>query len=227
MASELTEGKFVRYPHIEFISRLLAQAVMRGGARIILTCPPRHGKSWLVSRWLPAWYLSFFPEHSVILASYEATFAASWGRLVRNALQEYPRLGVKVSTDSSAADSWHTTAGGGMFTAGVGGPITGKGGNCFPGETRIFTTQGWVRIDAIHESKNRPLILSYNHHSQRVEWATILASSCRPGRASVVLYAGERRLRCTEEHPIWSAGAYRLARSFACGRSIPVFATST
>lgn len=92
--------------------------------------PPRHGKSQLISEYFTAWYLGVFPERRVILASYAADFAAQWGRKSRDVLMEYgPSLfGVSVRDDSSAAHAWniagHT---GGMDTAGVGGPITGKG----------------------------------------------------------------------------------------------------
>lgn len=125
----LSQGAFTRYPHIEKISQLVALSISRGGARIILSAPPRHGKSYIMSRWVPAWFLSHYPDKKVILASYESAFAAHWGRQVRNILQDNPILGVTVASDSHAADRWDTTLGGGMFTAGVGGPLTGRGGD--------------------------------------------------------------------------------------------------
>ena len=92
--------------------------------------PPRHGKSELTSHWFPAWYLSLNPTKRVILCSYEADFAASWGRRVRQTIEEHGEaLGVALSADSRAAHRWQLTAGGGMMTAGVRGPITGKGGD--------------------------------------------------------------------------------------------------
>ncbi len=90
--------------------------------------PPRHGKSELVSHWFPVWFLNQWADRRIILASYEADFAASWGRKVRNSItanQEH--LSVRVADDSAAANRWDTTEGGGMVTAGVGGPITGRG----------------------------------------------------------------------------------------------------
>jgi len=94
--------------------------------------PPRFGKSELTSRYFPAWYLGMFPDRRIILASYEADFAATWGRKARNLLEEFgPSLfGVKVSPESSAASRWDIEGHeGGMTTAGVRGPITGKGAN--------------------------------------------------------------------------------------------------
>lgn len=90
--------------------------------------PPRHGKSELASHWFPVWFLNLFPQYNIILTSYEADYAARWGRKVRNTIQEHrSSLRVRISEDSSASNRWETTAGGGMNTAGVGGPITGKG----------------------------------------------------------------------------------------------------
>lgn len=92
--------------------------------------PPRHGKSQLISEYFTAWYLGTFPDSRVILASYQADFARSWGRKSRDVLKQWgmPVFGVRIRDDSNAADSWniagHT---GGMDTAGVGGPMTGKG----------------------------------------------------------------------------------------------------
>lgn len=100
--------------------------------RLMVFMPPRHGKSELTSRYFPAWYLGIFPDRRIILASYEADFAASWGRKARDLLEEHGRslFGVTVSSASSAASRWDIQGyEGGMVTAGVRGPITGKGAN--------------------------------------------------------------------------------------------------
>lgn len=103
----------------------------QGYVGIIIQEPPRHGKSELCSHYFPAWYLGARPDNRVMLASYEADFAASWGRKVRNTLQEHgERLyGLKIDPSSSAINSWNVFGKrGGMETAGVGGALTGKGG---------------------------------------------------------------------------------------------------
>ncbi len=97
----------------------------------MLSVPPRHGKSELVSKYFPAWYLGTHPDNRIILASYEAGFASAWGRKARNLLEEHGHLfNVEVSADNSAADNWSIQGReGGMMTAGVNGPATGKGAN--------------------------------------------------------------------------------------------------
>ncbi len=96
---------------------------------LVVCLPPQHGKSELCSKYLPAWYLGTFPERRVILTGYEADFAAQWGRRARDLLQEWgPAFGVRVSSKSSAVNRWDLEGhAGGMTTAGVAGPITGKG----------------------------------------------------------------------------------------------------
>jgi predicted phage terminase large subunit-like protein len=94
--------------------------------------PPRHGKSEFISKYFAAWYLGTFPDRRVILTSYEADFAAQWGRRARELIEEHGTLSfvekVEVMPDSSSASRWDIKGHvGGMVTAGVGGPITGKG----------------------------------------------------------------------------------------------------
>lgn len=101
----------------------------RGPRFIVLECPPRHGKSELVSHRLPAWYLGMFPDRQVMLASYEASFAQTWGRKARDLLEEHgPSLyGVRVRQDARAMDRWYTDQGGVMAAGGIDGQFTGMG----------------------------------------------------------------------------------------------------
>lgn len=95
---------------------------------LIVTAPPRTGKSQLISRWVPAWYVCKHRKR-VGLASYEADFAAGHSREARAIVAEHgPMYGVKVRQDSKAAARWEIEGEeAGMWSAGAGGPITGKG----------------------------------------------------------------------------------------------------
>jgi predicted phage terminase large subunit-like protein len=129
-ALKLSRGNWRSSPHLRLLSRWLVEAAARKRKRIIVTMPPRHGKSETCSAWFPAWYLELFPDHRIMLGSYEASFAASWGRRVRNIIQENSdTLKVRIAEDLSAAAGWETTLRGGMMTAGVDGSFTGKGAN--------------------------------------------------------------------------------------------------
>lgn len=98
--------------------------------RLVVEMPPRHGKSELLGKYFPAWYLGTFPERRVIYVSYGAKHARQFGLAARNIFAEWGRrvFGAAISPDSSAADAWNIRDhGGGMVTTGVGGPLTGKG----------------------------------------------------------------------------------------------------
>ena len=56
--------------------------------RLLVVCPPRHGKSELCSVYTPLSYLANWPRGRVILASYEHNFATEWGRKVRNIIDD-------------------------------------------------------------------------------------------------------------------------------------------
>jgi hypothetical protein len=51
--------------------------------RLIVTFPPRHGKSELTSRRFPAWLAGRDPYRHVIFATYNQPFAEDYGRDVR------------------------------------------------------------------------------------------------------------------------------------------------
>lgn len=129
-AKTISAGKWVLAAHLLLLDRKLIETINKPDGRLIVQMPPRHGKSELVSRYFPAWYLGTFPDRQVMLASYEAHQAAKYGRYARNLIDEHGQkvFGVRVADDSSAADRWGIAGReGGMVTAGVGGPLTGKG----------------------------------------------------------------------------------------------------
>lgn len=109
--------------------------------RLLVSMPPRHGKSELISRHFPAWYLGSRPTKRVILCSYADSLARDFGAQARDLLELHgPKLwGVTVSDGASAASDWEVLADkatrvtrrGGMITAGVGGGITGHGAHMF------------------------------------------------------------------------------------------------
>jgi predicted phage terminase large subunit-like protein len=96
---------------------------------MIVEIPVRHGKSVYLSQYLPSWFEGTFPDLKTILTSYEANFARSWGRKARDTLQQAAGwFNIRLRQDAQAASDWLIAGhAGGMTTAGVGGPIGGKG----------------------------------------------------------------------------------------------------
>lgn len=107
------------------------EAIERGDIdRLIITMPPRHGKSELASVHFPAWYLGRNPDKRVIATSYGAGLAYRFSRRARNLLTapSWPFSDVTVASDLAAVQSWDMADHrGGYMAAGVGGPITGAG----------------------------------------------------------------------------------------------------
>lgn len=110
------------------------EAVDRGEInRLMVFMPPRHGKSELISKRFPAWYLGRKPENQFIASSYSAKLSDSFGRDVRNIVSSsrfkniFP--GVELASDSKAKDLWGTKQGGVFLSAGIGGSMTGYGGD--------------------------------------------------------------------------------------------------
>ena len=125
-------------PHLRYMSNELLRVMFDPAApkRIMVLAPPRHAKSTLISLALPTWFLDTFPERNVILSSYEATFAYKWGGKVRDAIDLHKDyLRIRTRQDVAARQMWELApkcadgapGGGGMVTAGVGGPLTGHG----------------------------------------------------------------------------------------------------
>lgn len=92
--------------------------------RVMIFMHPRSGKSEEVSRLFSAYYLYRHPERWVGLNSYGAELAYT---LSRNARENYRTMGGGILGSAAAVKHWETTKGGGMWAAGVGGPILGKG----------------------------------------------------------------------------------------------------
>lgn len=130
LAQAVSRGRWQTAPHLEEIGRRLIELVGGRNRRLAVVAPPRHGKSELISHYLPAWFLMRFPNRRVILCSYGEELAVGWGRRVRDTLAEWgPKLaGIELRSDVSAADRFDIAGfAGGMTCVGAGGAITGRG----------------------------------------------------------------------------------------------------
>jgi len=92
--------------------------------RLIVCCPPRLGKSLLVSKLFPAYWVSRYPQRFCAIASYSAELAYAHSREARH---YYRSVGHALSKDSTAVGNWLTPERSGCIAAGVRGPFTGKG----------------------------------------------------------------------------------------------------
>lgn len=121
--------------HIELaeeLDKFIADIEAGLSPRLLIEAPPRHGKSELTSRQLPAFVLGKHPEWEIIAASYALSLALDMSRDVQAILQteEYKQLFplTRIDPKKASAEDWGTYRKNGAYlAAGVGGPITGRG----------------------------------------------------------------------------------------------------
>lgn len=128
-ASLLVPG-YEQAPHALKLCEYLEALERRDIRKVVISCPPQHGKSTHVSQAFPSWWLGRRPTDSVILASYSGELAQRNSRIARGFLGDprYP-FQTRVSAESSAVVRWHTTSGGGVIAVGTGGGLTGWRGD--------------------------------------------------------------------------------------------------
>lgn len=101
---------------------------------LILSVPPRMGKSVEASINFPAWFLGRNPDKTIVTASYSDDLSTVFGSRTRDLMASveykaiFPEINLKQDTQSKKR--WLTTDGGGYISTGVGGALTGFGAHC-------------------------------------------------------------------------------------------------
>lgn len=145
LAFHISQGLWQPAEHLLYLASEIAKELLEGNAHLIVSMPPRHGKSELLSIWTSLWWLDLFPEDLILLATYGADLSQGFSRRVRDMLIELggidnkqspefklagrPRLRTHVRSDMAQAGHFLTPQGGGMTAVGLGGSITGRGAN--------------------------------------------------------------------------------------------------
>ena len=169
-------GKWLLAPHLELICAEL-EAIERGdNDSLILTMPPRHGKSMSVTETFPTWFLGRNPKKRVIEVSYSDSLARNFGDKCRRKMEEFGLEIFGVELDRRRADKsdWGIEGhAGGMVAAGIGGSVTGKGADLLIIDDPIKN-----RLEANSET-----------YRERVwsEWQSTLATRLHPGGRVVVV----------------------------------------
>ena len=104
------------------------------GKKIMIFVGPQRGKSEIVSRNFPAWWLGHFPNSKNILSSYSGDLANSFNRDAQGIMAQPEYLEIFPHTITGAFNSkikatqneCHTDKDGYLFSVGVGGSTTGR-----------------------------------------------------------------------------------------------------
>jgi predicted phage terminase large subunit-like protein len=112
-------------PHLRAIQAALQRVTAGELKRLMIFCPPRHGKSELATIRYPVWRLEREPSLRVVVGCYNQTFANHFGRRSRRLAESRSLMG----PDRKAAAEWETHGGGSYLSSGVGTVPMGRGAN--------------------------------------------------------------------------------------------------
>lgn len=171
IGKQVTGFDFVLFKWLAYVERRILEAVMDPRERfIIINVPPRSGKTNYSGVFLPAWFLGMFPDKRVMFITYSDDFSVKYGRAVRTILDRFGKDYFDVGVDKSAqaASDWQmANSFGGMLSTGVGGVLTGYGGDL-------------IVIDDV--LKNRQEAASQTIKKMHVEWYdSTVRSRLHPG----------------------------------------------
>ncbi|WP_404974793.1 terminase large subunit domain-containing protein [[Kitasatospora] papulosa] len=180
MSAILTDGKEMQAKHLDLIDRVFRDIARGIPRKVLITMPPRHGKSRRAARWAPLWYLSRHPDHRVMIASYSADLADDHGRWIRDAINGYGNqvglylhAGSKAANRFDLADKDGNRLDGGLVTAGVGGGLTGKGAH-------LAVVDDPIKDDADAQSPTmRKRLWDW--------WTSVLLTRIEPGGSVIVI----------------------------------------
>ena len=120
------------------------EAIERGELkRLMVIEPPRHGKSEIVSKRFPCWYLGKHPTEYIVQSGYAESIALTHSRQARDIFisrdnhRVFPELRFRperpgqeqVIPERQAAHEWGTKQNGSYYAVGIGGGLTGRGFN--------------------------------------------------------------------------------------------------
>jgi phage terminase large subunit-like protein len=119
-------------PWLQYLSLEIARCVAQGNCGLLISAPPRHGKSMLSTVATPLWSLENFPHKNVVIATYGEELSTDFSRQIRDTiLQNQDLLSVRLRADTQRVQNFLTTKGGGLKAVGLRGAITGRGADVF------------------------------------------------------------------------------------------------
>ncbi len=114
---------FEWYPAQRLICQALESIARDEIRRLMIFMPPQEGKTELVSKLFPAYYLQCHPDRWVGIGSYSFGLAKTFSRAARTYFRE---VVTDLSDEASGVELWETPRKGGLWAVGRGGSATGR-----------------------------------------------------------------------------------------------------
>ena len=99
---------------------------------LVISQPPRTGKSLLASKFHPSWYVGKHPDRNVLVTGYSSDLCEEFGAFARGLISEIGEnaFGVSINNNTRAKGNWKIAKRrGGMRAVSIMGQITGFGYN--------------------------------------------------------------------------------------------------
>lgn len=198
---------------------------------LILQAPPQHGKSDIVSRYLPAFVFGHYPDIRIAGLSYGKDLASDMNRDVQRIMMSpeyhilfpesslgHKRVVAGLDIDAKRNSETFELVGrkGSYVGQGVGGPLTGKRVDCFVSGTKVETDHGLTCIEDLCVDTNTRRILS--HNGRGFEYARLKAFAVSTGHGIYrVTTAAGRVFESTGDHRILTGRGYVQASQLSSG----------
>ena len=169
-------GRWKRARHLDLLCELLEDVERGDLTQLIITMPPRHGKSMTVTESFPSWFIGKDPERRVIEVSYGSDLAQRFGRNNRRKIDEFGKdiFDITISRDNASVTNWGIEGhSGGMISAGIGGAITGHGADL-------------LIIDDPIKNRQEAESITYRENIWS-EWQDTLSSRLHPGGRVIII----------------------------------------
>jgi len=201
--------------HLAPVVELFARVAAGEPVRALVSTPPRHAKTETLIAGI-AWLLEQQPQRTSAYVSYGQRQANSKSRKIRRLAQE---VGIELADDMANLAEWRTTAGGGLLSTGIGGPLTGQGvDGCFVAGTMVETKHGPIDIATLAEDRHAPMVLAFDHERGTLRYCVIEAGRRLVADELVEVVTERGSTKCTPEHPFFVIGeGYKRADSLARG----------
>lgn len=153
MAAHL-DPDFNLWPYVTLLGNSLRDAANGQDPHQIIEMPSQYGKTTILMRFV-AWLLDHDATLRIMYVTYDAVKGIKEGGACRDFCETHAdSLSFRIRRDRRSARSWETTKGGGLYSTGIGGAITG-----FPQDVLLLDDliKGW---QAAHSEGQRELAWS-------------------------------------------------------------------
>lgn len=135
------------------VCQTIVERVEKGQkVKVLLSVPPRHGKSETITKTLPSWFVGRNPDKNAILTAYNSDLAEKFEDANRQKTRDFGKdiFGIEIS-DSQDNKTLYQIKGhsGGVMGVGIQGGITGNGGELIiiddPYKNSVEANSGSIR----------------------------------------------------------------------------------